>query len=320
MDNAYLLLYSHNIIVTGKEYDALYDLQNQQVYPVPRILTTIINDLKELPVAQVRQKYAPNEPALFNKYLDFIIRKDLGFYTVEPGRFPAMELAWKTPCKIQSAVLEYDGSSYSIKDALNQLDELLCHHVELRFVSPGLSLQHIEEVLRFCTSKAFRSLHIFSYWDSTFSETSISAVFQRHAKVHDWVNYACPFEKKEDAPPYKIRYTKTNIEETLFRSEFSQQKHIADIYFVTESMSWNTYFNKRVCINRDGHIKNSLCSMESYGHVEDNRLSNITETDAFRLLWSLGPDKMEAWKESSLRYCTYITGLPKEASIEVPVT
>ena len=73
------------------------------------------------------------------------------------------------------------------------------------------------------------------------------------------------------------------------------------LYF--ESLYYNNYYNRKVCITKDGELKNCLSLGKTYGKVKHlNTIENIIKTDEFKSLWLVNKDKITVCRDCEFRY------------------
>jgi SPASM domain peptide maturase of grasp-with-spasm system len=316
MEKRFFILYSHNLITEGRERHAVYDLQHGNIHPIPPVLTLMIRDMATMPVAVVRDKYAPDEPELFQKYINFLLAKGLGFYTDDPGLFPPLSLHWQSPAHILHAVIEYHFDGYDITSVITQLDELLCRHVEFRLQVAGSTGG--EQVLQFVKNLngcIFRSVHLVIKYHELFTEDFVQELYRYSKKVNDIIIYNAPEHKELKNPAGKIVFLEEDFTAGRFQQHFSHNKYIVNMGFYTEALAFNPYYNRKVCIDAYGGIKNCLKLATVFGNVNQDAIIKVVDTPAFRELWQARPDLIETVRDSELRYCTYITNpLQKQES------
>jgi hypothetical protein len=156
--STYFKLFAHNIPVKGKTKGAIYDLQKQQIIPIPNILCDILTELNVDSVENVCKKYAPNSPELVSNYLNIMKQKDLGCEVFSLTEFPNLSYDWVSPSVINIAVIEHNFEHYNINNTLFQLDELLCKHIEFRLILPNMNEPVLENMLNFANGKVFKSI------------------------------------------------------------------------------------------------------------------------------------------------------------------
>ena len=298
----YFKLFAHNIPVSGKEKSAVYDLQKGEIVFIPNILFQIIQELKQNPLVTIKHQYAPNQPELFDNYIDFLIKKDLGFKTKSPESFPEIDLSYQVPAGIYNAVIESDFEQYDINLAINSLDELLCRHLELR-----LQINEINEdiLLRFfqkINHKSFRSIVVFmEYRAELWHEDWAIKVFESCQKIEKMVVVNCPIGFKSDQYADKIIYTTQSIEEL----SIYKKRYIVNINYFSEALHFNPFYNRKVCIDKEGKIKNDLRDNHNWGKIYENDLIEVVDSQGFKSIWDASPDKIEGLKDSPLRYCQF---------------
>lgn len=301
--NKFFRLYAHNIPVPGKERSAIYDLQRQEIVLIPNILQSILEALDRSTIDEVIAKYAPKRPDLIEKYLLFLHGKDLGFYTNSPERYPLLDLNWSSPYIIQSAVVAFEFSSYSIFQIADQLDKLHCQHVELRLNTVNSDPSDLFEVLEGLSKKTFRTITLLlNYSPYLLEENFTDKLFEAFKKINFIFVFNSPVQKNSHQNPKNISFLKKGVPKGR-----SGVRHIVNLDYFMEAQKHNPYYNKKVCIDEKGRIKNCLLHQNYFGNVIKDSIKNIISRNDFQKLWFASPDKIEDIRDSELRFSIFLT-------------
>ncbi len=313
MESQYFILFSHNVIVEGKERSAIYDLQNEALVFIPNVLVIVLNALRENTVGEVIAKMSPNQPELIQKYIDFLLQKDLGFYTSNPDDFPGLDLDFQSPSIIQSAVLEYsiDQQLYSIENLVTQLNDMLCQYVELRIVDEEVKLDALLKVIAAFDNSTMSSIHLIIP-QKGLSNDDIIAAYSSSNKIQDILVHKAAANAALPEHPNNIVLSKEDLFSSEHKKPFPQDQHIVNMLFFTEAQHYNVYYNKKVSIAVDGDIKNCLLNKNDFGNLNDQSLLDVVESESFRKFWMINADKIEGVKDSALRYCTLYSSQPEK--------
>jgi SPASM domain peptide maturase of grasp-with-spasm system len=299
----YFKLFAHNIPVWGKDRSAIYDLQKGEIVFIPNILFQIIQDLKLKPLAEIKNQYAPNQPELFDNYIDFLIKKDLGFKTKSPDSFPEIDLSYDVPTGIYNAVIESNFDTYNIENVINSLDELLCRHLEMRLIINYLNEEMLVNFFKSMNDKSFRSIVVIvEYRTELWYNDWAIKIFESCQKIEQLIVVNCPIRFNPEQYVDKIIFTAQSIEE----ASVYKKRYIVNINYFTESLHYNPFHNRKVCIDMEGKIKNDLRDSHYWGNINEDNLSEVIDNEDFMSIWNASPDKIEGLKDSALRYCQFL--------------
>ncbi|WP_077919561.1 hypothetical protein [Spirosoma sp. 209] len=308
MNPNYFLLYAHNIPVRGKERAALYNLQAGHILCIPLVLTDLIEAMRTAPVETVRQQFAPTRPELFDAYLNFLLRNDLGFYTDEPTLFPPLSLQWDTPHHIQTAVLDLDFDQYDPVAVLDQLDGLQCRHVEYRLQTGRGTARQLEALMEANQGRGFRSVSLLIDYQTALGQPPqwVHRLYEACPKIEFMLVYNAPYAGKSRTHPAHIQFIQDDIRSASYRASATRRRHIVNVGYFTEAQQFNPYYNRRVCISQAGEIKNCLQHRRSFGSVLTDRIDAVVSRADFRELWLASPDRVAGLRDSELRYCLFM--------------
>lgn len=304
----YFKIFAHNIPVKGKERSAIYDLQKGEITLIPNILYTIIQDLNLQPLKDVRHKYAPKNPELFDNYINFLLKKDLGFKTKSPEAFPDLVLEYDVPTEIYTAIIESDFKEYNLKLLLEALDNLLCQNLEIRLTINDLTKIELLDFIQLLNKKTFRSVVlILNYRQELWYEDWAISLYEACPKIDRIIIVNCPIRFESEKYSQKISYSTKTL------SEVGQYKkrYIVNQNYFTEALKFNPFYNRKICVDNDGNIKNDLRQKVCFGNISESKnvttqLLETLKNEAFRERWYASPDSIEGLRDSELRYCQFM--------------
>lgn len=304
----YFKIFAHNIPVRGKKRSAIYDLQRGKIIFIPNILYEIIQDLSKQPLSSVKHKYAPKNPELFDNYIDFLLKKDIGFKTKTPEDFPDLVLDYDVASEIYSAVIESDFKHYDINILMDCLNKLLCQHLEIRLNVKGLNREDVLDFINGLNGKTFRSVVlIIEYCPALWYDDWAKIFFEASQKIEKIVVVNCPIRFNSESYPQQIIFST----QTLTEASKYKERHIVNQYYFTEALRFNPFYNRKVCIDNQGNIKNDLRQKEVFGIISksinvQSELLEAINSETFRERWYASPDSIEGIKDSELRYCQFL--------------
>lgn len=303
----YFKIFSHNIPVKGKERSAIYNLQRSDIKFIPNSLFDVLEKLEIQSIEEVKQQVKPEEIIIFESYIEFLLKNDFGFLTTDPQEYPKMSMQWRTPNKINTAVVEYDFNdpAYSLQELIHQLDNLLCTHIEVR-----LKVRDCNDIVTFSDytkDLVFRSVSLIVEYVVGVEEVT-EHVFGDNEKfdyiiVHNYPKSGMFSKKFEN----QINYLEENIYEGLHQRNFPNNNHIVNVKYFTESQKYHTYYNKRICVSWNGDMKNCLLHANDFGNVNNVAVREVIESNEFRELWNVNADRVIDYKEDELRFSKFYT-------------
>lgn len=295
----YFLLYSHNVVVSGKDKAAICDLQHARVMYIPNAFTAVLEKLKTMEVNQIKNSLFQNNPDLLEQYMAKLIDHKMGRYVNDPESFPELDFSYHFPGIIHSAVMEIDFESYDPIPVITDLDHCGCRHLELRIKTGTSNLSRLQKLLDIWEENMVQSIDIL-WEDGGTNEKEAENLYQMFQKINSVTVCNAPMEKEGTS----VRFTNYSLQE-LERRGFKADKLILDMKYYCESLMYNTTYHQKAAIDYSGNIKNIIFDPNSFGNVNQNRLSDIVNSSEFQKLWTVNADRIEDVKDSPLRHVTY---------------
>ncbi|RYF85074.1 MAG: hypothetical protein EOO00_14510 [Chitinophagaceae bacterium] len=300
MQSTHFHLYSCSVPVMGKEEAIICNLHNAGYTTIPQFLCEALQEYPELSVRELQDLYNDKDNSL-PEYFDYLQEKQLGFYTDEPGLFPSMELQWHTPERLKHAVIRIDDLHRL--DYGRIIDELIatdCINIDLWFTNYS-NPDGIESLIKPFNNSSLRSFDIYMPYSSTTTPEKLAQLGQNCHKAADLVVFSAPAKKKVRKDRIYFTPRKLRDKKKAFKN-IPRDKFIIYIEFFTESIQHNPYYNRKVCIDEHGLIKNCLTHTKDFGHINSTRLATLPENNDFIELWYACNDKILDIQDSPFRY------------------
>ncbi|WP_430827028.1 hypothetical protein [Chryseobacterium indologenes] len=124
-------------------------------------MVEVIKMLSTLPYLEVENAFS-DQKEIFNSYITLLLAEKFAFFSDLRDEFIPISDIWESPQVINNAIIEYGFENYTITQAIEQLDDLNCQFLEIRFLACGKkNMASIEEILKYCNDLVLRSLKIY---------------------------------------------------------------------------------------------------------------------------------------------------------------
>lgn len=301
MNKEYLKLYSTVLVVRGEKKGVLYNFTSTPyVLPIPNILISILDDCDSMPLDVVKKRYCSSvrDFYIFNKYIDFLKKSKCIFFTDAPHRFSKIDLDYHSNSFIENSIVEYCFSNYDIYEVFNQLNILLCKHIELRLLSTD-KVDNVIDLVKNLSLYKFRSVDIILSFNN-------QKIVDYLLLLKSHVEYK--FIRRiifDDASYYRDCYT-GNVYNKFENSHKFLFSHVINLKYICEAMNFNPYYNKKVCIDKNGCVKNFIKQSKYFGNVQSLGIKEILENTSIKKLWNISHDKIVQIRNDEYRYSYYL--------------
>lgn len=302
-------LFSDCIPVKGINRSIICDTLSNDYYFIPNGLYDILEKYDGETVEFVKKEFENEYDEIIDEYFDFLFSKNIIFYTAKPEFFPKISLEWDSPSIITNAIIDYENVIHDFKDIIQQLELLKCSHLQLRFFSK-VHLEFVANLLTILNQEKSRILSIdfILPYNKSFEKSDIDLLIENNSRVHSFILYNAPQEKKYDAMANRMGYfiqTKRQILNEKSCGIISSEYFYANIKLFTESLNHNTCLNRKISIDRLGNIKNCPSMSESYGNIKNTTLKKVIADVGFKKYWNINKDQIDICKDCEFRHiCT----------------
>ncbi|NME72841.1 hypothetical protein [Flammeovirga aprica] len=292
---SYLNIYAFCKVVKGKEKSVICDLHRGNIKFIPNEMYSILEELEVNSIGYILNKYTEEVDAI-NSYIDFVLKNNFGFISNEKEVFVEIENKFETPEIINNAIIEYGFEAYSLLKLVDNLNKLNTKFIELRLTKfSSNNLYELRKVLYYLSTSSVRNISILLPYDRD-AHDSIVSLKEQYPIINKMVFYGF----SEDVTEGDILYTTKNI--TQINGYNKENTIVNCIEFYYESLKYNTYYNKKISIDKAGNIKNCIKNDTVFGNVNTDNILDVISTKSFQELWTANNDKIIDVKHNPLRY------------------
>lgn len=300
----YFKIFSNCIPVKGITKSAIFDLSRELYIEIPNLLYDILitSELEKFSVADLKAHYKGQYSEGIDRYFQFLIDKQLAFFTDLPNCFPSMNMVWETPFHITNAIIEYTSEeNFNLQSCLNQLEDLGCQAVELRFNS-NFSIKDILTSLEHLMYSKIKLIIICAnYYKGILDDIKRYRLLESNYRISKIIICSTPKENVNAKPQLIFSQKSMNALEVAQVN----RNFVLNIKTFSEAINFNLFLNRKVAICKNGDIKNYLTHSKVFGNVNRKSLKEIIGQKDFKSVWSINNDRIEICKNCQFRYVCF---------------
>lgn len=314
---SYFILYANCLPVKGANRSIICDLQRNQFWYIPNDLYDILIEFNKVSIAEIKKYYNNKQNDIIEEYFDFLLVNDLGFLgsSNDVDNFPSITLEWDEPSIITNSIVDSNiNSRHNFENIFNQLEQLGCKYLQLRFFDE-IELSIIDEILDNLKTHRIISVEIILPFVDNLTE-DLNRLTQKHGRITQIVFFGAKSQELITKNYTKIIYVLDKIDSVLHCGVISQKFFSINIKNYTESINHNSCLNRKISIDSFGEIKNCPSMLKSYGNIKEITLTDVLLNDEFKAVWSINKDNIKACGNCEFRYictdCRAYTENPKD--------
>lgn len=284
----------------------IYDLQREVYHFIPLSLCDIIDELILKPFEQVRSGYL-SEQEVFDEYVDFLLNRELAFFTDEPILFPPLQTLFKKSSLITNCIVDWNNeSAYSIKTVNKLLNTVGCQHIQLRIFSKQGVAQIITFLEAFSNSRARSMELVMQYHPDLDNEADRLTVLNANHRLLSVIVASSPhgqLHRYTDKGDASFLFTPIAIDTSDCCGFVDYRQFAVNVDLFMESKTKNNCLNKKLGIDVNGNIKNCPAMTTSFGHVQDlTSITELVQKQSFQSQWQVTKDEIDECKDCEFRY------------------
>ncbi|MGF7081405.1 grasp-with-spasm system SPASM domain peptide maturase [Mucilaginibacter sp. UYCu711] len=302
----YFKLYANVVPVKGAKRFIICDLQRQNYHYIPEEMYELLIHYSDKTIEELKTIYISYEDDIIDEYVKFLIDKEYGFITAEPENFPSIDLKFELPERINNAIVDVNwDSDHDFYDIFNQLDDLDCKNLEIRFYDI-VTFDSLAKILKSTTGKRFKNISVYLKF-----YPDIAKGIEQFFFANSFGNIGIIFVHSADETKYEtvsltdICYSKHIISSADCCGIISKKYFNINLPTYLEGLHYNTCLNKKIGIDVHGNIKNCPSMVKSFGDIKSMPLGSVIENEVFKKPWGITKDQIEICKDCQFRYiCT----------------
>jgi SPASM domain peptide maturase of grasp-with-spasm system len=316
--NNYIRFFGGVELVRGASSSMVYDLHREGLYPIPTLLYDVFVQFREKTIQEVKDHFNGEYNEGIDLYLNEFLDLELLFETSEKDTFPPVEYDdWDYPLRVTNAVIELPKrGAYDLYEVLRELDELGCAHLQLRLIEPdGYSFSYLEEVVESLKTSRIKIIELIVPASLFEDREKLILFFNVNLRLSR-VSFHSASENKvmeNENPLSKGRVVFLKEQLTYSQSDIvTDNTMFYNIHFFAEALEHNVALNRKICVDKDGRIKNYLSHERSFGSVNEISLDAVLKDETFKEKWLISNDQIEKCKDCQFRYaCLFNSDIEK---------
>jgi SPASM domain peptide maturase of grasp-with-spasm system len=289
MNQDKLILFANCILTKGYNNYILQDLQKGRWYYVPEFMNEIITFSKNKFLKEIKIKYGKELEDVIDYYVNYLLNNNLAFVTnLSIDLFPPLNLDWDAPNIITNLIIDENHINNNILKKL---------HVDNVTIIDNESNKEQKKI----EFKA-ETIYVYIKWGRNWKKKLKKYI--DNDKISLFIIYDSDTERDFVLKKYIVSFiSKTN--------EIALKNMIPSIPLFTESQNHNTYYNRKVFIDKEGHIKNLLKTNQSFGKIDRiSDLISIVKKKEFQYYWKINKEKIDICKDCELRHMCVDSRVP----------
>ena len=288
----------------------IIDTQRRETYYIPNDLFEILDSSTEI--------LSSSKNANIKDYLEFLINNELGFLLEKNDDFPKIDLKWEVPSKITNVIIEVENeTNYNIEKVLSELNELACRNALIKFYKIK-AINVIKSLVMSFEERGFKNIDIIMPYKKTLLK-ELTKLINLHPIIRKFTLTSADKNELIQTANDGMAILKTTTSKIDRSNTFKIEPRLFNltVQFISESVNYNNYLNRKISIDRKGYIKNIPSFKTNYGHVNDIGISDVVSKMEFNKFWTVTKDKVEICKDCEHRYiCPQIINTENEIRLK----
>ncbi|MGG8497420.1 grasp-with-spasm system SPASM domain peptide maturase [Tenacibaculum sp. TC6] len=319
INNSFFVLSSSCKVVKGIKRSLIIDYLRNELYFISNEYYDLIHLLNRKKVDEIENKIDIDSRQSFIDFIDFLIINEIGFFTKTLEEYPIREEQYDDELVLlKDVIFEVDENNFSetmfIK-LINEIDELRCNDLQLRFLSE-YNLEFQKKILDIIDKTNINYIEIHFTYSEKVSIDNLNSLILKYSPLSHIYIYNSP---------------KSEIIDLSIRKEVYYPLHFGKLYFIqypfnkgkccgvinkenlnfeninnhTDLEKNNGCLNKKVSIDSLGNIRNCPVMDIIHGNLKQTKIKDIIKQHTFNKFWKINKTQIDTCKGCEFRFnCT----------------
>lgn len=314
INNKPFYVFSTCLLVKGASRSIIYDLQRKSFDYIPNELHEILEEFNGRNVNDVFEHYGTENAEVLKEYFNFLNEKEYIYYSnLNERYFPKYRLEWESPFKISNIIFDVSASNMNLIDKLYQeIEALGVGGISFRFYSAKDYLDYFENIVNIFSISRCRSLEFFIPYSEAIDEKHLDDMTVINNRIFSYHIYGAPKDAIAALEGIKtpVFYHTELLDHNNDNVYIHKSNFIISREMFVESNNYNTYFNRKVFIDKCGKIKNAPTILKDYGNFEAIDLADVLKKPSFKKYWGIKKDMIEGCNICEYRHMCVDSRIP----------
>lgn len=313
MDKAvFLVMFSDCKLTKGYSRTLATDISRGKTYVLENDAFDFIMKCENESYEQVFLTYQQEEQLAIKELVQFLLDRDLIFFTTSPQSFPPISEKWDSPSIISNAIIDVEYTLHDFKRIIPEFTAVGCYDIQIRFFQ-SFDFLIIEELIEYISSTSVKSVEFYLKSSPDLTKKALKNLTKRFFKIKNIIVHSHKVNEAYIVYSEKFRNNMGNI--IFIRQLINDESHCGQVsthYFVqdnlqfyNEGLKFNSCLNKKLSIDKNGNIKNCPSMKIGFGNYHDISVNEVLKIEDFSKLWNLSKDKINICKVCEFRnMCT----------------
>ena len=131
---------------------------------------------------QVFLTYQQEEQLAIKELVQFLLDRDLIFFTTSPQSFPPISEKWDSPSIISNAIIDVEYTLHDFKRIIPEFTAVGCYDIQIRFFQ-SFDFLIIEELIEYISSTSVKSVEFYLKSSPDLTKKALKNLTKRFFKI-----------------------------------------------------------------------------------------------------------------------------------------
>jgi len=296
------IIHGNVVLVPGYKRDGIYDLSGRAFF-LGKEHSETLKTLFDTRVIDT-ELYLKDEH--IRKLCDVFEKQKIGKWVASKltDCFIDPDFSIKNEPGLSNAILDMDIKSDHFEAFIQQLSDILCPFLQIRFY-PDSEFSQLQTIANLIDKHQILSAQVlFPHKQNAGFLSDIVTILNEHSRIAELILYGVPHEivQNNSIQQDGLKFTESEFKNESDCGKISSDYFIPSLGFYMESQHFNTCLNGKISLDRNGFVKNCPSMQFDYGHIRDTSIIDVVKNEDFKKWWTITKDQIEECKDCEYRH------------------
>ena len=299
--------FSDCFLVKGVKRGIIYDLTRKKHDLIPLSLIDFVNSIENKPITIIEEFKKKYDAKIIDEYLSFLMDKEYLFTATkdELKLFIPMQNNWDIPSVFSNAIIELGVLDFEkIKVMISKLEEVNCCHLQFFYFSK-IKTDELELFADLFSNTRIKSVELYIDYSVEYESYSWDDFLVSNKRIKSVISSNSPKLSHKVHGKYgmgNIIYLPIEVDLPINKSNSHPNYLNVNIDLFFENLNYNSFFYKKVFIDRDFQIIKDFVNRESFGSILDTDLKKLSKNKDYTEYWTVRKDDIKECQKCEFRY------------------
>lgn len=273
---------------------------------IPNTLFEFCREHNNCNIVDIYKSYNVEDFETIDEYIDWLLKNKFAVICKTKEKltsFLDLKFEYLYPANISNALIEHSKDA-DYCNVFNLISSYGCRHIFIVSLD-AISINELETIAANAEYTSIRSIEILCRHNQNIDINKLCDIVKTNSKIMRIVLHSSEKDKGYITSPnnhFLVSTIEKNINTHNDIFEITSATFSLTLNSYSESIGHNTFYNKKIIIDKNNTIRLNLTTSKEYGSLAKNTIETFLNDTDLKTIWQTSKDKIEVCKDCEYRF------------------